>query len=72
MPDAELFAAAAAGTLRDKAEVSKQAQRLLATAKGGLSVDHLHFQMYRLGTYDGIDSFCALDSCMKCPGANSS
>jgi hypothetical protein len=54
MPDAELFAAAAAGTLHDKAEVTKQAQRLLASPKGGLSVDHLHFQMYRLGTYDGI------------------
>lgn len=54
MPDGELFAAAAAGKLQDKVEVSKQAERLLASAKGGLSVDHLHFQMYRLGTYDGI------------------
>lgn len=54
MPDSELFAAAAAGKLQDKAEVSKQAERLLASAKGGASVDHLHFQMYRLGTYDGI------------------
>lgn len=54
MPDAELFAAAAAGKLHDKAEVTKQAQRLLASDKGGQSVDHLHFQMYRLGAYDGI------------------
>jgi hypothetical protein len=54
MPDAELFAAAAAGKLRDKTELGKQAERLVASAMGGLSVDHLHFQMYRLGTYDGI------------------
>lgn len=54
MPDAELFAAAAGGKLHDKAEVQKQATRLLIGEKGGLSVDHLHFQMYRLGTYDGI------------------
>jgi hypothetical protein len=54
MPDAELFAAAAAGKLRDRTEVTKQAQRLLTSEKGGQSVDHLHFQMYRLGAYDGI------------------
>lgn len=54
MPDAELFAAAAAGKLRDKAELGKQAQRLLTSDKGGLSIDNLHFQMYRLGAYDGI------------------
>jgi Protein of unknown function (DUF1592)/Protein of unknown function (DUF1588)/Protein of unknown function (DUF1595)/Protein of unknown function (DUF1585)/Protein of unknown function (DUF1587) len=54
MPDAELFAAAAGGKLHDKVEVGKQAERLLTSVKGGLGVDHLHFQMYRLGTYDGI------------------
>jgi hypothetical protein len=54
IPDPELFAAAASGKLRDKVELAKQAERLLTSDKGGLSVDHLHFQMYRLGTYDGI------------------
>lgn len=54
MPDSELFAAAAAGKLHDKVELGKQAERLLTSVKGGLNVDHLHFQMYRLGAYDGI------------------
>jgi hypothetical protein len=54
MPDSQLFAAAAASKLHDKTELAKQAERLLGSAQGGLSVDHLHFQMYRLGTYDGI------------------
>ena len=54
MPDDELFAAAAAGRLRDKADVAAQANRLLAGSRGSAGISNFNFQVYRLGTYDGI------------------
>lgn len=54
LPDSELFAAAKAGELRTKLQVVAQAERLLATPAGAAARDHLHFQTYRLGAYDGI------------------
>jgi len=54
MPDAPLFAAAAQGAVASPANLSSQANRLLATAAGTAAVEHFHFQMYALGVYDGI------------------
>jgi Protein of unknown function (DUF1592)/Protein of unknown function (DUF1588)/Protein of unknown function (DUF1595)/Protein of unknown function (DUF1587) len=54
MPDAPLFAAAAQGAVADQADLTSQAQRLLATPSGTAQVEHFHFQMYGLGVYDGI------------------
>lgn len=54
MPDDELFAAAAAGKLRDKTEVTAQATRLLGGSRGLAGITNFNFQAYRLGTYDGI------------------
>lgn len=54
IPDDALAAAAAAGQLHTAAAVSEQAARLLATPAGADGRDHLHFQIYRLGAYDGI------------------
>lgn len=53
MPDEELFAAAAAGELRDRANVQAQARRLL-DAKGADGIANFSYQVFRLGTYDGI------------------
>jgi len=54
MPDDALFAAAAAGQLRDKAGVAAQAKRLLDGATGTAGLSNFNMQVYRLGTYDGI------------------
>lgn len=54
MPDEELFAAATAGQLHDAAAVSAQAKRLLETPRGTSGMNNFNFQVYRLGTYDGI------------------
>jgi hypothetical protein len=54
MPDDTLFAAAAAGQLRDPAGVATQAKRLLDGQLGTVGVNNLNFQVYRLGAYDGI------------------
>ena len=54
MPDDALFAAAAAGQLTSPAGVLAQAIRLLSSEPGALGRDHLHFQVLRLGAYDGI------------------
>lgn len=54
MPDDTLMAAATAGQLHTVTQVSDQAARLLASPSGADGRDHLHFQMYRLGAYDGI------------------
>ena len=54
MPDAELFAAAAAGHLQDPVKVSEQAVRLLDGARGTVGVNNFQAQVFRLGTYDGI------------------
>jgi hypothetical protein len=54
MPDDALFAAAAAGQLRDKAGVAAQAQRLLDGQLGTAGVTNFNLQVYRLGTYEGI------------------
>lgn len=53
-PDQELLTAAAEGKLRTAGTVLSQAQRLMASPAGALARDHLHFQLYRLGAYDGI------------------
>jgi hypothetical protein len=54
MPDDGLFAAAAAGQLRDKAAVAAQARRLLDGSTGTAGLSNFNLQVYRLGTYDGI------------------
>jgi len=54
MPDDELFAAAAAGQLHDAASVAAQAKRLFEGPRGTAGVNNFNFQVYRLGTYDGI------------------
>ena len=54
MPDDTLFAAAAAGQLRDSAGVAAQAQRLLGGSTGTAGASNFNLQVYRLGTYDGI------------------
>ena len=54
MPDDALFAAAAAGQLRDKAGVAAQAKRLLDGQLGTAGLSNFNLQVYRLGTYDGI------------------
>jgi hypothetical protein len=54
MPDDALFAAAAAGQLRDATGVATQAKRLLDGQLGAVGVNNLNFQVYRLGAYDGI------------------
>ena len=54
MPDDMLFAAAAAGGLRDSAAVAAQAKRLLDGSTGTVGLSNFNLQVYRLGTYDGI------------------
>jgi hypothetical protein len=54
MPDDELFAAAAAGQLHDPASVAAQARRLMDGPRGTVGINNFNFQVYRLGTYDGI------------------
>jgi hypothetical protein len=54
MPDEELFAAAAAGQLHDPAGVAAQATRLMDSPRGTVGLNNFNFQVYRLGTYDGI------------------
>jgi hypothetical protein len=54
MPDDELFAAAAAGQLHDAASVAAQARRLMGGPRGTVGINNFNFQVYRLGTYDGI------------------
>jgi hypothetical protein len=54
MPDDALFAAAAAGQLRDKAGVAAQANRLLDGQLGTAGLNNFNLQVYRLGTYDLI------------------
>lgn len=54
MPDDELFAAAAAGKLRHASEVAAQARRLLEASQGLAGLNNFNFQVYRLGTYEGI------------------
>lgn len=53
MPSDELLAAAAAGELRDKADIAAHARRLL-DEKGVDGVTNFSAQVLRLGTYDGI------------------
>ena len=58
MPDDTLLAAAAVpGQLRNPTSANNllaQATRLLASEAGASGRDHLHFQVLRLGAYDGI------------------
>ena len=54
MPDDQLFAAAAAGKLHDTAGVTAEARRLMDGSRGTAGVENFNFQVYRLGTYDGI------------------
>ncbi|MEO5770274.1 MAG: DUF1592 domain-containing protein [Polyangia bacterium] len=55
MPDDELFRAAGAGQLTTPTNLANQAMRLVSSERGALGRDHLHFQMLRLGAYDGIN-----------------
>lgn len=54
MPDDELFAAAAAGQLQDRGNVAAQAERLINSQRGVSGISNFQFQVFRLGTYDGI------------------
>jgi hypothetical protein len=54
MPDEDLFGAAAAGTLREPAQVLAQAQRLIDGPGGLVGINNFQFQVFRLGTYDTI------------------
>lgn len=54
MPDEELFAAAAAGQLRDATSVAAQANRLIDDEAGPVGLTNFQAQVFRLGTYDGI------------------
>lgn len=54
IPDSTLLAEAAAGRLRDKAGVMAQARRLLEGATGTAGIGNFNFQLYRLGSYEGI------------------
>lgn len=54
MPDAELFAAAEAGRLSDRAEVSKQAERLLGTARARARVREFFGQWLQLQDLDEL------------------
>jgi hypothetical protein len=54
IPDDALLAAAAAGQLHDKAGITAQANRLLGGSTGTAGLGNFNFQVYRLGTYDGI------------------
>jgi len=71
MPDAELFAAAQAGQLRDSTNISAQAKRLLDGPRGTVGLNNFNFQVYRLGTYDGItrDSAVFPDFAANTPAA---
>ncbi len=55
MPDDELFAAAAAGELQDRDSIATHARRLLEAEAGSEGIANFNFQVFRLGTYDGID-----------------
>lgn len=55
MPSDELLAIAAAGQLRDRANVVAQAEALIAGATGVDGILNFNFQVLRLGTYDGIE-----------------
>ncbi|HVY29572.1 MAG TPA: DUF1592 domain-containing protein [Polyangiaceae bacterium] len=54
MPDDDLFAAAASGQLHDATSVAAQAKRLMEGPRGTAGINNFNFQVYRLGTYDGI------------------
>ncbi|HWA73489.1 MAG TPA: DUF1592 domain-containing protein [Polyangiaceae bacterium] len=54
MPDDTLFAAAAAGQLKDRANAITQAKRLLDGPRGKDGLSNFQLQVFRLGTYDGI------------------
>lgn len=54
MPDDTLLTAAAAGQLKEKSAVLTQAKRLLESANGTAGLRNFNLQVYRLGTYDGI------------------
>lgn len=53
-PDDALLAAAAAGQLRDKTALLTHVKRLIEGEKGAVGLNNFNFQVYRLGTYDGI------------------
>ena len=54
LPDDELFGAAARHELTNTQSIVEHASRLLASARGAQARDHFHFQVFRLGAYDGI------------------
>ncbi len=54
MPDQALLDAAAQGKVANAADLSAQAARLLTTPAAKAATEHFHFQMYRMGVYDGL------------------
>jgi len=55
IPDEALLAAAAAGKLHEPSDVAAEAKRLLEGEKGAEGIGNFNAQVYRLGTYDGIE-----------------
>jgi Protein of unknown function (DUF1592)/Protein of unknown function (DUF1588)/Protein of unknown function (DUF1585) len=54
IPDDALLAAAAQNKVANPTDLATQAARLIATPAALAAVEHFHFQMYRLGVYDGV------------------
>jgi hypothetical protein len=54
MPDAPLFDAAAAGTLRDGSAVAAQAARMLEHDNAAAMITHFHAQLFETEGYDNI------------------
>lgn len=71
MPDEALFEKARDGTLASADVVASEVTRLLESEDGAAARDHLHFQIYRLGAYDGIsrDSAAFPDFTSDAPAA---
>lgn len=54
MPDGALLAAASQGKVANQADLTSQVTRLLSTPAAKAATEHFHFQMYRMGVYDGL------------------
>ncbi len=54
-PDDALLAAAAAGQLNDPAGIEAQVRQLLESPEGSEGMANFNFQVFRLGTYEGIE-----------------
>ena len=54
MPDDALFAVAASSTLRDTAEVERQARRMLGDPRAQEVVEHFHAQLFETERFDDV------------------